>query len=107
MAITDEQIAFVHDLYADLGPISTRKMFGGLGIYADGKIFALVMSDGTHKLKGAGGMPDAYEAAGWQAWIYTRKDGAASSMPYWTIPEDLLDDPEAVCDWARRALAEL
>ena len=107
MAVTEEQIAFVHDLFADLGPVSTRKMFGGLGIYLDGTIFALLMSDGTLKLKGAGDMPAAYEAEGWDAWTYTRKDGAQSSMPYWTLPEHLLDDPEDACDWARRALAQL
>lgn len=107
MAVTDEQIAFVTDLFSGLGPVTTRKMFGGLGIYADGTIFALLMSDGTMKLKGAGDMPRAYAHAGWQPWTYTRKDGATSSMPYWTIPEDLLDDPDAACNWARRALDAL
>ncbi len=28
----DEEIEFVTDLFSDLGPLSTRKMFGGLGI---------------------------------------------------------------------------
>lgn len=67
MAATDEQIAFVHDLFADVGPITTRKMFGGLGIYCDGTIFALLMSDGALRLKGAGEMPAAYAAEGWPA----------------------------------------
>ena len=107
MAVSDEQIAFVVDLFSDVGPITTRKMFGGLGIYTNGKIFALPMSDGDLKLKGMGTMPAAYEEAGWQAWTYTRKDGAQSSMPYWTMPDALLDDPDAACDWARLALAEL
>ena len=107
MAVTDEQIAFVSDLFSGLGPVTTRKMFGGLGIYADGPIFALLMSDGSLKLKGAGDMLAAFDDAGWQPWVYTRKDGAESSMPYWTIPEDLLDDPDTVCDWARRALDAL
>ncbi|WP_050931203.1 TfoX/Sxy family protein [Aestuariivita boseongensis] len=107
MAVSDEQIAFVTDLFSDLGPVTTRKMFGGLGIYAGDTIFAILMSDGSLKLKGAGNMPAAFEQAGWAPWTYTRKDGAASSMPYWTMPEDLLDDPDAACDWARRALADL
>ena len=82
-------------------------VFGGLGIYLDGVIFALLMSDGTLKLKGMGDMPASYEAEGWDSWTYTRKDGAQSSMPYWTMPEALLDDPEEACSWARRALAAL
>lgn len=107
MAISAEQIEFVRDLFADVGPITTRKMFGGLGIYAEGTIFALMMSDGTVRLKGVGDMPAAYEAEGWEPWVYTRKDGASSSMPYWALPEALLDDPEDACHWARRALAAL
>ena len=107
MAVTDEQIAFVHDLFADVGSLTTRKMFGGLGIYSGGVIFALLMSDGSLRLKGAGDMPRAYEAEGWEPWVYTRKDGAQSSMPYWVMPEHLHDDPEAAGAWALRALAEL
>ena len=107
MAISDEQIAFVHDLFASVGPLTTRKMFGGLGIYADGTIFALLMSDGALMLKGAGDMSAALDAEGWVRWTYTRKDGATSSMPYWTMPEALLDDPDAAGTWARRALAAL
>ncbi|MEP4198257.1 MAG: TfoX/Sxy family protein [Aliishimia sp.] len=107
MAVSEEQIEFVKDLFEHVGPISTRKMFGGLGIYAEGKIFALLMSDGTLRLKGAGDMKAAYEAEGWAPWTYTRKDGASSSMPYWSLPEALLDVPDEACSWARRALAAL
>lgn len=107
MAVSDAQIAFVHDLFAGVGPITTRKMFGGLGIYAEGRIFALLMGDGTLKLKGMGDMPAAYAADGWLHWTYTRDSGVSASMPYWTMPEALLDDPDAACDWARRALAAL
>ena len=107
MAVSDEQIAFVRDLFSGLGPISTRKMFGGLGIYSDGKIFAILMSDGVLKLKGAGAMVETLDAEGWERWTYTRDNGVFSSMPYWTMPEALLDDPDAACDWAGRALAVL
>ncbi len=107
MAVTEEQIAFVQDLFADVGPITTRKMFGGLGIYTDGTIFALLMSSGELRLKGVGPMIDVFKAEGWEQWTYTRKDGAASSMPYWLIPEELLDDPQDASIWARRALSHL
>lgn len=107
MAVTDEQIAFVTDLFADIGPVTTRKMFGGLGIYTHGTIFAVLMSDGSLKLKGSGDMAQAFEAAGWQPWTYTRKDGAGAAMPYWTIPDPLLDEPDEICQWARRAIDAL
>jgi DNA transformation protein len=107
MAISKEQIEFVTDLFADVGHITTRKMFGGLSIYCDGTIFAVVMSDGVLSLKGTGDMKAAFEAEGWTPWTFTRKDGSVSAMPYWNMPEALLDDPDEACAWARRALAKL
>ena len=107
MAMTPSDIDQMHDLFAGVGEITTRKMFGGLGIYANGTIFAVKMSDGAVKLKGMGDMAQVFTDEGWQPWTYTRKDGAASSMPYWTMPDELLDDPEAASEWARRALDHL
>jgi DNA transformation protein len=107
MALSDEEIGFVTDLFADLGPLSTRKMFGGLGIYLDGAIFALVRSDGALLLKGVGDMVNIFNAEGWVHWTYQRKNGAKSAMPYWEMPNELRDDPTAACDWARRAVAHL
>lgn len=107
MALSDEEIGFVTDLFSDLGPLTTRKMFGGLGIYLDGSIFALMRSDGALLLKGAGDMIETYDAEGWVRWTYQRKNGAQSAMPYWEIPDELRDDASAACDWARRAISHL
>lgn len=108
MAVSDEQIAQIEDLFEGVGPITTRKMFGGLGIYADGTIFAVLMSDGDLKLKGAGDMADTFDAEGWTRWTYQR-DGAdkVTAMPYWSLPDALLDDPEEASARARRALEAL
>ena len=56
MALTDEEIGHALELFEGVGPMTTRKMFGGLGIYAGGTIFAVMMSDGTIRLKGKGDM---------------------------------------------------
>ena len=108
MAVTDEQIEAIRDLFAEVGPISTRKMFGGLGIYSEGTIFAVLMSDGDLKLKGAGEMAETFDTEGWERWTYQR-DGSdkITAMPYWSLPDALLDDPEEASAWARRALAAL
>jgi DNA transformation protein len=107
MSLSDADIAFALELFENLGPLTTRKMMGGLCIYCDGTIFAMVHSDGAILLKGAGAFKDTLDAAGWRPWTYTRKDGAPSSMPYWYLPEDVLDEPELACTWARKALAAL
>lgn len=65
------------------------------------------MRDGVLKLTGAGPMVETLEGEGWERWTYTRDNGVSSSMPYWTMPEALLDNPDEACGWARRALAAL
>lgn len=108
MAVTNEQIAQIEDLFEGVGQITTRKMFGGLGIYAHGTIFAVLMSDGDLKLKGAGAMADTFEAEGWTRWTYQREGSdKITAMPYWSLPDALLDDPDEASAWANRALEAL
>ena len=107
MSVSAEQIETVRDLFSNLGDMSTRKMMGGLCLYHHGTIFALLMSDGQLMLKGAGDFIATLEDAGCTRWTYQRAGKAPVAMPYWTIPDAALDDPDMACDWARRALAHL
>lgn len=104
MAVSDADIAQALDLFSDLGPLTTRKMMGGLCLYRNGTIFALLRSDGTLFLKARGPLAEALEAEGA---VQFGAGDPRGLMPYWTLPEDALDEPERACDWARRALAEL
>jgi DNA transformation protein len=107
MAVAQGDIDRAIDLFSGLGDISTRKMMGGLCLYHEGTIFAILMSDGALMLKGAGAFIAELEAAGCTRWTYAREGGKPTAMPYWSMPEEALDDPELACDWARRALAHL
>ena len=106
MAVTEEQIAFVRELFEDVGDLSTRKMMGGLAIYSRGTVFALLHSEGTLWLKGAGAMAGRMQADGWDRWSYER-GGKPVAMPYWRLPEAALDDPETASELARDALRDL
>ena len=106
MAVSDEQIAFVHDLFRGLPAISTRKMFGGLGIYSEGVIFAIIGPEDALLLKARGQLADDLAAEGCQQWSYEGISGKPSVMPYWTLPDAALDDPDEACAWARRSLLE-
>nr|WP_283255037.1 TfoX/Sxy family protein [Marivita sp. GX14005] len=94
-------------MFRDVPDLSMRKMFGGLGIYSEGRIFAVLGPDEALLIKARGALAETLAAEGATQWVYAGKSGKRSTMPYWTLPEDALDDPEAACDWARRALAEL
>ncbi len=107
MSISDEQIEFALDLFRRVGPLSTRKMMGGLCIYSGGTIFAIIRSDGAILLKGAGDFARWMTAEGWAHWAYVRDNGRTGTMPYWELPEDLLDNPEEASALASRALEYL
>ncbi len=107
MALSGEEIAHALDLFSGLGPLTTRKMFGGLSIYCEGTIFAIVMSDGRILIKGAGPMQARFEAMGLERWAYTRKDGSPTNMPYWHLPDSAQDDADEATALARDALHHL
>jgi len=101
LAVSDEQIAFVRDLFRDLPAITTRKMFGGLSIYSEGAIFAIIGPEGALLLKAKGALAQELADEGCTQWVYADKPGASNVMPYWTFPDAALDDPELACNWAR------
>jgi DNA transformation protein len=107
MSVSAADIEFALELFSGLGPLTSRKMMGGLCLYQDGVIFALLFSDGRLFLKGAGEMIAFMDSEGWARWTYTRDTGKTTSMPYWALPDTALDDPDLACDLARRALAAL
>lgn len=100
-------MAFARELFSDIPDLNTRRMFGGMGLYSGPTIFAVHLSDGRLMLKARGDFARRMAALGGTEWTYTRKNGAPSAMPYWTLPDSHLDDPDAACALARDALAAL
>lgn len=96
MSVSDADIAFACDLFADLGALTHRKMFGGICLYHDGTVFALQSSDGQLYLK----TRDPERVLG-------STTDQFHNMPYYAIPEDVLDDPATACAQARTALTDL
>lgn len=80
------------DALDQLGDVTQRSMFGGHGIFADGVMFGLVDSEGTAFLRAAEGdiPPDGSLRHG--------------RMPYWSVPDELIDAPERLRELAARSL---
>jgi DNA transformation protein and related proteins len=104
MPVSPAYKAFVQDLLSEFGPISIRNMFGGAGIYADGVMFAILIDD-TLYLKADALSARDFAAEGKGPFTYRAKGRAPVAMSYWEVPERLLDDPEELVAWARRAHA--
>ena len=74
-------------------------MFAGAGVYLDGVFFALATSDGGIYLKCDAEIEDRFRAAGSKPFTYGR-DKKKITMSYWSLPNDALDDADAVKEWA-------
>lgn len=108
MAVSDAEIAFAKELFDGIGTLTTRKMMGGLCLYCDGIIFALLHHEtGQVFLKAQGDFVSRIEALGSTRWTYQRDGKKPVSMPYWTLPDACLDDPEHAQSLAREALDHL
>ena len=92
----------IEDMFASLGPVSIRRMFGGKGIYHGGRIVAIELQ-GDILLKADAISAPAFEAAGARRWRYQGKRDTPVSMPYWTVPEAAFDDPDAMAHWVSLA----
>jgi DNA transformation protein len=96
---------FVAELFAPMGPVSIRRMFGGAGVFRDGLMFAL-LGDDTVYLKTDAKLRADLEAEGSAPFIWTKPStGEAIDMGYVSLPSSAMDDPDEASSWARRALA--
>lgn len=103
MAASDGLVVYLLESLEPLGGVSARRMFGGQGLFRQGLMFCLVARD-TPYLKADAGTVPAFEAAGSGPFLYER-NGKQVSLGYWQVPAAVLDEPEALCAWARQAIA--
>ncbi|WP_372425531.1 TfoX/Sxy family protein [Salinarimonas chemoclinalis] len=98
--------AAIQDLFAaapEFAPIRTRRMFGGLGVYAGAAMVALV-ARGELYLKVDAETKPAFEAAGARPFVYESK-GTRATMSYRSLPDAAQDDPDEAARYGRLALA--
>jgi DNA transformation protein len=93
----------LRDLFAGLPQLSIRRMFGGLGLYSEGRVFALGAFDEIWIKVDAQTQP-LFEEAGSHRFTYQGRDRTVQ-LPYWSLPDEALDDPEQALKWARLGLA--
>jgi DNA transformation protein and related proteins len=73
-------------LFQVVPSVTTRKMFGGVSIYSEGRIFA-VLDDNSIYLKADDAVIPEYEASGGQPFTFIGANGVAS-MKYYRFPSD-------------------
>src|SRR3981189_965785 len=95
---------FLIDLFSGFGPVTSRPMFSGFGISADGTNFALALRAGLYFRADEQTIP-RFEAEDSKPFEYQTRTKAVTVNSYWQLPARLFDDSEELAEWARAALA--
>jgi len=98
-----EFIRYLRDQLRRWAPIEIRRMFGGHGIFRDGRMFALI-HDETLYLRSDEKTRADFAAAGMGPFRY-RRNGRLVALGYHQAPPETLEDSEAMGEWADRAFA--
>jgi DNA transformation protein len=97
-----EFVGYLLEALARLGDVDARRFFGGTALLLEGVQFAFVMK-GSLYLRVDGESRREFEALGLKPFRYATRARAVDVASYYGAPAAVLDDPEALCRWARRA----
>ncbi|HMD72499.1 MAG TPA: TfoX/Sxy family protein [Steroidobacteraceae bacterium] len=103
MAVSSDFRDYVLEQLSALPGLTQRRMFGGIGLYCDGVIFAIIFDDVLYFKAGAANRTD-FTSRGMGA-FRPYKNKPKISTTYYELPADILEDPEQCAVWARRCVA--
>jgi DNA transformation protein len=96
-----EYLDFLKEAFAEFGEVSSRRMFGGYGIYYDGVMIGLVGSDVLY-LKVDSESVHRFTEHGLAQFMYPKGEKMVG-MSYYLAPEEALEDPSEMREWAQLA----
>jgi DNA transformation protein len=96
-----EFVQSLHETFERFGRIEARRMFGGQGIYHDGRMFALVTRD-TLYLKSDPRTAAEFDRLQLPAFQFERS-GKTMTTSYRQAPADVFEDRDEAARWARLA----
>ena len=102
MAVSSDFLAYVLDQLAGLGGVSSKRMFGGAGLYKDEFFFGLIADDVLYLRVDDSNRKD-YSARG-MAQFKPYADRPHLSMNYYETPAEVLENAGELVSWARRSV---
>ena len=104
MKSTKEYLDYVlNDVLPQLDGLTAKPMFGGFGIWKDGIFIAYIHEDQLY-FKVDEEIKKEFEEMGSQPFIYSPEtETDPEKIFYWSVPEEIMDDPEKVKAWALKS----
>jgi DNA transformation protein len=105
MPVSDSFVEFVVEQLEAVGPITAKRMFGGVGLYAGDLFFALLAGDVLY-LKADDSTRGDLEAAGARPFQpYPDRPAGGGTMQYYSVPAAILEDGDELIAWAKKSVA--
>ncbi|MCX6902399.1 MAG: TfoX/Sxy family protein [Verrucomicrobia bacterium] len=96
-------MSYVLDQLSRWGEVSVRRMFGGAGLYRDGRMFGLIAGDVAYLKVDDASRGDFLKAGSAPFNPYPDLNKAAV-LSYYEIPSEVLENRDELCRWAQRSL---
>jgi DNA transformation protein len=100
MSVSNGYRTYIVEQLAAVPALSTRRMFGGIGLYSSDWFFALI-DDDVLFFKVDDANRDDYVSRGMPA--FTPFPGQ-SSLGYFQVPAEVIEEAEELTRWARRSI---
>lgn len=100
MAVSEQTLEFIKDQLSEFADVDMKKMFGGVGIFLDGIMFALITAKGQFMMRVGEANQRDFEAKGSKPFMHEKK---GKGMPYWEVPVDVAEDRTELKAWATKA----
>lgn len=99
MAINQSQLDFIIDQLEGIGDFIPKKMFGGVGFFKDGIMFAL-LGNGIFNLRVDETNMKDFSEYGMTRFLATKEK---KGLPYYEVPADILEDRDRLTEWTLKA----
>lgn len=100
MAVNEDLFIYIQDQLSGFGEIETKKMFGGIGFFKKGIMFAMIGYNAFRMRVDETNQTD-FESRGMKPF---QSDSKKKGMPYWEVPTEIIDDQAELAKWAQKAL---
>jgi len=100
MSVSEGYRTYIAEQLATLPELSTRRMFGGIGLYSVDWFFALIDDDVLY-FKVDDTNRDDYVSRGMKAFM---PSPGSPTFGYFQVPAEVIEEAEELARWARRSV---
>lgn len=103
MTASAQYTEYVLELLAPLGAVHTRRFFGGVALLRGAVQFGMIMGNNLYFAVDDRSR-ERYQALGMEPFSYSTKNGNVTVRRYFTVPQEILEEPTALTQWVNAAL---